>query len=71
MNATKDLVLTLYQNLENILIDSTEADIDLKSNIFYDKRHDFVEKDNIFISTSLVVLSADFLQTVGKTTLLH
>ncbi|CAF4176265.1 unnamed protein product, partial [Rotaria magnacalcarata] len=71
MNTAKDLVLTLYQNLENILIHSTEAHIDLKSNIFYDKLHDFVENDNVLISTSPAVLAADFLQTAGKTSLLH
>ncbi|CAF4476364.1 unnamed protein product, partial [Rotaria socialis] len=48
-----------------------EAHIDLKSNIFYDKLYDFVENDNVLISTSPVVLAADFLQTACKTTLLH
>ncbi|CAF3430378.1 unnamed protein product [Rotaria socialis] len=71
MNTAKDLVLTLYQNLENILLNSTEAHIDLKSNTFYDQLHDFAENDNVLISTSPVVLAADFLQTAGKTTLLH
>ncbi|CAF2118043.1 unnamed protein product [Rotaria magnacalcarata] len=71
MNTAKDLVLTLYQNLENILLNSTETHIDLKSNTFYDQLHDFAENDNVLISTSPVVLAADFLQTAGKTTLLH
>ncbi|CAF4429195.1 unnamed protein product, partial [Rotaria socialis] len=69
MNTAKYLVLTLYQNLEDILINSTvQAHIDLKPNIFYDKLHDFFENHNVLISTSPAVLAADFLQTVGKTT---
>ncbi|CAF0977060.1 unnamed protein product [Rotaria sordida] len=71
MNTAKDLVLTLYQNLESILINSSEAHIDLQSKTFCDKLHDFVENDNISMSTSPVILAADFLQTAGKSTLLH
>ncbi|CAF2518341.1 unnamed protein product [Rotaria sp. Silwood2] len=71
MNTTKDLVLTLYQNLENILINSSEAHVELQSKIFSNKLHDFVENDNVSISTSPAVLAADFLQVAGKSTLLH
>ncbi|CAF3376419.1 unnamed protein product, partial [Rotaria socialis] len=67
MNTAKYLVLTLYQNLEDILINSTvQAHIDLKPNIFYDKLHDFFENHNVLISTSPAVLAADFLQTVSE-----
>ncbi|CAF3645050.1 unnamed protein product [Rotaria socialis] len=71
MNTAKDLVLTLYQNLEDILANSTEAHADLKSKAFCNKLHDFIENDHVSISTSPVVLAADFLHTAGKTTLLH
>ncbi|CAF4011090.1 unnamed protein product, partial [Rotaria magnacalcarata] len=71
MNTAKDLVLTLYQNLENILANSTEAHAGLKSKTFCDKLHDFIESDHVSISTSPVVLAAEFLHTAGKTALLH
>jgi len=38
---------------------------------FAAKLHQFIENDNVSLSTSPVVLAADFLQTTGKTTLLH
>lgn len=71
MNTAKDLVSSLYQNLDNILINSNESHNDLQSKSFSDKLHQFIENDNISISTSPVVLAADFLQTAGKTKLLH
>ena len=45
--------------------------VDLQSKAFCDKIRRFVENDNISLSASPVVLAADFLQTAGKSTLLH
>ncbi|CAF1327016.1 unnamed protein product [Adineta steineri] len=71
MNTARDLVLSLYENLNGIVMNSDEAHQDLKSKKFSDKLHEFIENDNVLISTSPVVLAADFLQTAGKSTLLH
>jgi hypothetical protein len=35
------------------------------------KLNQFIDNDNVLLSQSPVVLAADFLQTAGKTTLLH
>ena len=48
-----------------------KAHAGLQSKIFSTKLHQFLEHENVFISTSPVVLAADFLQQAGKTTLLH
>jgi hypothetical protein len=45
--------------------------VDLQSKLFQDKIHHFIENNNVLISTSPVVLAAEFVQTAEKSTLLH
>lgn len=48
-----------------------EAHLELQSKAFTTKLQQFTENENISISTSPVILAADFLQTAGKAALLH
>ncbi|UJR15815.1 hypothetical protein I4U23_002744 [Adineta vaga] len=71
MNTARDLVLSLYQNLESVVANVEEACTNLQSKVFYNKLQVFIEKRDVQISTSPVVLASEFLQTAGKSTLLH